>query len=32
LEHMWVKPASIGAGVGKELLLDAIERAALHKA
>jgi N-acetylglutamate synthase-like GNAT family acetyltransferase len=32
LEHMWVKPASIGAGGGKELLLDAIERAALHKA
>lgn len=28
LEHMWVTPALIGAGVGKELLLDAMERAA----
>jgi N-acetylglutamate synthase-like GNAT family acetyltransferase len=28
LEHMWVRPADIGAGVGKELFLDAMERAA----
>src|SRR5215204_225427 len=28
LEHMWVTPESIGAGVGKELFLDAMERAA----
>ena len=28
LEHMWVAPASIGTGVGKELFLDAMERAA----
>ncbi|HJT65729.1 MAG TPA: GNAT family N-acetyltransferase [Pyrinomonadaceae bacterium] len=28
LEHMWVTPASIGTGVGKELFLDAMERAA----
>ena len=25
LEHLWVTPAAIGTGVGKELLLDAIE-------
>lgn len=28
LEHMWVTPASLGTGVGKELFLDAMERAA----
>jgi GNAT superfamily N-acetyltransferase len=28
LEHMWVTPEAIGAGVGKELFLDAMERAA----
>ena len=28
LEHMWVTPAWIGTGVGKELFLDAMERAA----
>jgi len=28
LEHMWVTPARIGTGVGKELFLDAMERAA----
>lgn len=28
LEHLWVTPSSIGAGVGKELFLDAMERAA----
>ena len=28
LEHLWVRPTDIGAGVGKELFLDAMERAA----
>lgn len=28
LEHMWVTPERDGAGVGKELFLDAMERAA----
>jgi N-acetylglutamate synthase-like GNAT family acetyltransferase len=28
LEHLWVKPAFIGTGIGKELFLDAMERAA----
>ena len=28
LEHMWVTPACIGTGIGKELFLDAVERAA----
>jgi GNAT superfamily N-acetyltransferase len=28
LEQMWVSPAYIGTGVGKELFLDAMERAA----
>jgi N-acetylglutamate synthase-like GNAT family acetyltransferase len=28
LEHMWVKPQYIGTGVGKELFLDAMDRAA----
>ena len=28
LEHMWVTPASFGTGIGKELFLDAMERAA----
>ena len=28
LEHMWVKPDCMGTGVGKELFLDAMERAA----
>ena len=28
LEHMWVAPAYIGTGIGKELFLDAMERAA----
>ena len=27
LEHMWVTPASIGTGIGKELFLDAMDRA-----
>lgn len=27
LEHMWVTPASIGTGIGKELFLDAMEKA-----
>jgi GNAT superfamily N-acetyltransferase len=29
LEHMWVRPNFIGAGLGKELFLDAMERAAV---
>ena len=28
LEHMWVTPECIGTGIGKELFLDAMERAA----
>ena len=28
LEHLWVTPSCIGTGVGKELFLDAMERAA----
>jgi len=28
LEHMWVSPAYIGTGIGKDLFLDAMERAA----
>ena len=28
LEHMWVTPARIGTGLGKDLFLDAMERAA----
>jgi N-acetylglutamate synthase-like GNAT family acetyltransferase len=28
LEHMWVTPASIGTGIGKELFLDAMEKSA----
>ena len=28
LEHLWVTPASIGTGIGKELFLDAMDRAA----
>lgn len=28
LEHMWVVPPRIGTGVGKDLFLDAMERAA----
>ena len=28
LEHLWVTPASIGTGVGKELFLDAMDKAA----
>ena len=28
LEHMWVTPGSIGTGIGKELFLDAMDRAA----
>ena len=28
LEHIWVRPAYIGTGIGKELFLDAMERAA----
>ena len=28
LEHMWVAPQFIGTGVGKELFLDAMDRAA----
>lgn len=28
LEHLWVTPALIGTGIGKELFLDAMEKAA----
>jgi len=28
LEHMWVAPQHIGTGIGKELFLDAMDRAA----
>jgi GNAT superfamily N-acetyltransferase len=28
LEHMWVRPDYIGTGIGKELFLDAMDRAA----
>jgi N-acetylglutamate synthase-like GNAT family acetyltransferase len=28
LEHMWVHPVYIGTGIGKDLFLDAMERAA----
>lgn len=28
LDHLWVTPARIGTGIGKELFLDAMERAA----
>jgi N-acetylglutamate synthase-like GNAT family acetyltransferase len=28
LDHLWVRPAMIGTGIGKELFLDAMERAA----
>src|SRR5215204_3758970 len=28
LDHLWVRPAMIGKGIGKELFLDAMERAA----
>ena len=28
LEHMWVSPEYIGTGIGKELFLDAMDRAA----
>ena len=28
LEHMWVTPGCIGTGIGKELFLDAMEKAA----
>jgi len=28
LDHLWVTPASMGTGIGKELFLDAMERAA----
>ena len=31
LDHMWVKPALVGTGIGKELFLDAMERAAALK-
>src|SRR5678815_2639968 len=31
LEHMWVTPEMIGTGIGKELFLDAMERAAKLK-
>ena len=31
LEHMWVRPAMIGTGIGKELFLDAMECAAKLK-
>ena len=31
LEHMWVTPESIGTGIGKELFLDAMDRAATLK-
>jgi GNAT superfamily N-acetyltransferase len=28
LEHMWVTPAAIGHGIGKQMFLDAMEKAA----
>src|SRR4029434_2878956 len=28
LDHLWVTPTRIGTGIGKELFLDAMERAA----
>lgn len=28
LDHLWVRPEMIGTGIGKELFLDAMERAA----
>jgi len=31
LDHMWVKPALVGTGIGKELFLDAMGRAAALK-
>jgi GNAT superfamily N-acetyltransferase len=31
LEHMWVTPAFIGTGIGKELFLDAMDRATALK-
>lgn len=31
LDHMWVKPTLVGTGIGKELFLDAMERAAALK-
>ena len=31
LDHMWVRPTLIGMGIGKELFLDAMERAASLK-
>ena len=31
LDHMWVRPALVGTGIGKELFLDAMERAAALK-
>ena len=31
LEHMWVAPAYIGSGVGKELFLDAMDRSTTMK-
>ena len=31
LEHLWVRAAALGTGIGKELLLDAMERAATKK-
>jgi GNAT superfamily N-acetyltransferase len=31
LDHMWVQPALIGTGIGKDLFLDAMERAAALK-
>jgi N-acetylglutamate synthase-like GNAT family acetyltransferase len=31
LDHMWVTPTAIGSGIGKELFLDAMERAAKLK-
>jgi GNAT superfamily N-acetyltransferase len=31
LDHMWVRPTLIGTGIGKELFLDAMERAAALK-
>lgn len=32
LEHMWVRPEDIGSGIGKELLLHAMETAAFLNA
>jgi len=32
LEHMWIRPAHMGAGVGRALFNQIVERAAIHNA